>query len=152
MILYFLILNNLEFDHADIFADLAAIQRQFNHVIRTVPSEGKVIWPKDVTAVQQVIDMGCWSEQETFSQQADTNGWQGKCIAADGHQFEVFFKGESQGILDWGLIGQHNIENAVMAIAAARHVGVTHYGIALTLEDEARGFRPRHSFEKPGTL
>lgn len=120
-----LVINNLEFDHADIFADLAAIQRQFNHVIRTVPSEGKVIWPKDVTAVQQVIDMGCWSEQETFSQQADTNGWQGKCIAADGHQFEVFFKGESQGILDWGLIGQHNIENAVMAIAAARHVGVT---------------------------
>ena len=120
-----LVINNLEFDHADIFADLAAIQRQFNHVIRTVPSEGKVIWPKDVTAVQQVIDMGCWSEQETFSQQADTNGWLGKCIAADGHQFEVFFKGESQGILDWGLIGQHNIENAVMAIAAARHVGVT---------------------------
>jgi UDP-N-acetylmuramate: L-alanyl-gamma-D-glutamyl-meso-diaminopimelate ligase len=120
-----LVINNLEFDHADIFADLAAIQRQFNHVIRTVPSEGKVIWPKDVTAVQQVIDMGCWSEQETFSQQADPNGWQGKCIAADGHQFEVFFKGESQGILDWGLIGQHNIENAVMAIAAARHVGVT---------------------------
>ncbi|MCW3171543.1 UDP-N-acetylmuramate:L-alanyl-gamma-D-glutamyl-meso-diaminopimelate ligase [Shewanella subflava] len=120
-----LVINNLEFDHADIFADLAAIQRQFNHVIRTVPGEGKVIWPKDVAAVQHVIDMGCWSEQETFSQQADNCGWQGKCIAADGHKFEVFFKGQSQGTLDWGLIGQHNIENAVMAIAAARHVGVT---------------------------
>ncbi|UCX03671.1 MULTISPECIES: UDP-N-acetylmuramate:L-alanyl-gamma-D-glutamyl-meso-diaminopimelate ligase [Shewanella] len=119
-----LVINNLEFDHADIFADLAAIQRQFNHVIRTVPGEGKVIWPKDVIAVKQVMDMGCWSEQETFSA-TDSDGWQGQCIAADGHEFEVMFKGESQGVLNWGLIGQHNIENAIMAIAAARHVGVT---------------------------
>ncbi|QIR13690.1 UDP-N-acetylmuramate:L-alanyl-gamma-D-glutamyl-meso-diaminopimelate ligase [Shewanella aestuarii] len=120
-----LVINNLEFDHADIFADLAAIQRQFNHVIRTVPGDGKVIWPKDVPAVQQVIDMGCWSEQETFSQQADSRGWQGVSIAEDGHEFEVIFNGESQGVLRWDLIGQHNIENAVMAIAAARHVGVS---------------------------
>ncbi|MGZ9899431.1 UDP-N-acetylmuramate:L-alanyl-gamma-D-glutamyl-meso-diaminopimelate ligase [Shewanella gaetbuli] len=119
-----LVINNLEFDHADIFADLAAIQRQFHHVIRTVPSEGKVIWPQDNPAVQQVIDMGCWSEQETFSQ-TNNSGWQGTCIEADGHVFEVFFEGESQGILAWQLIGQHNIENATMAIAAARHVGVS---------------------------
>ncbi|MCL1142296.1 UDP-N-acetylmuramate:L-alanyl-gamma-D-glutamyl-meso-diaminopimelate ligase [Shewanella gaetbuli] len=119
-----LVINNLEFDHADIFADLAAIQRQFHHVIRTVPSEGKVIWPQDNPAVQQVIDMGCWSEQETLSQ-TNNSGWQGTCIEADGHVFEVFFEGESQGILTWQLIGQHNIENATMAIAAARHVGVS---------------------------
>ncbi|HBF48913.1 MAG TPA: UDP-N-acetylmuramate:L-alanyl-gamma-D-glutamyl-meso-diaminopimelate ligase [Shewanella frigidimarina] len=137
-----LVINNLEFDHADIFADLAAIQRQFNHVIRTVPGEGKVIWPSDVEAVQQVIDMGCWSEQEIYSKatsfttnlaehsvnvsanQGEPNAWQSRTIADDGHEFEVLFKGESQGIVNWSLIGQHNIENAIMAIAAARHVGV----------------------------
>jgi len=126
-----LVINNLEFDHADIFADLAAIQRQFNHVIRTVPSEGKVIWPRDVAAVKQVIDMGCWSEQEVYSTTATTainqgepSVWQSRTIADDSHEFEVLFKGESQGILNWALIGQHNIENAIMAIAAARHVGV----------------------------
>ncbi|MGK0408093.1 MAG: UDP-N-acetylmuramate: L-alanyl-gamma-D-glutamyl-meso-diaminopimelate ligase [Shewanella psychromarinicola] len=137
-----LVINNLEFDHADIFADLAAIQRQFNHVIRTVPGEGKVIWPSDVEAVQQVIDMGCWSEQEIYSKaatiatdvahhpvtpsasQGEPSAWQSRTIADDGHEFEVLLNGKSQGILNWALIGQHNIENAIMAIAAARHVGV----------------------------
>ncbi|GGQ32703.1 UDP-N-acetylmuramate:L-alanyl-gamma-D-glutamyl-meso-diaminopimelate ligase [Shewanella litoralis] len=126
-----LVINNLEFDHADIFADLAAIQRQFNHVIRTVPGEGKVIWPAQVEAVQQVIDMGCWSEQEVYSTQSsllknegEPSSWQSRTIADDGHEFEVLFNGETQGVVNWGLIGQHNIENAIMAIAAARHVGV----------------------------
>ncbi|GIU06833.1 MULTISPECIES: UDP-N-acetylmuramate:L-alanyl-gamma-D-glutamyl-meso-diaminopimelate ligase [unclassified Shewanella] len=119
-----LVINNLEFDHADIFDDLKAIQRQFNHVIRTVPGEGKIIWPADANSVQQVIDMGCWSEQETYHLSANQQGWYAVNLTEDGHKFEVFFDGESQGILDWQLIGQHNIENAVMAIAAARHVGV----------------------------
>ncbi|MBW8184148.1 UDP-N-acetylmuramate:L-alanyl-gamma-D-glutamyl-meso-diaminopimelate ligase [Shewanella nanhaiensis] len=121
-----LVINNLEFDHADIFDDLKAIQRQFNHVIRTVPGEGKIIWPKESQAVTEVIKMGCWSEQELYSSSADTSqaGWSTKLIADDGHQFELFFDGVSQGILDWQLIGQHNVENATMAIAAARHVGV----------------------------
>ncbi|MCE9685613.1 UDP-N-acetylmuramate:L-alanyl-gamma-D-glutamyl-meso-diaminopimelate ligase [Shewanella sp. AS16] len=119
-----LVINNLEFDHADIFADLAAIQRQFNHVIRTVPGEGKVIWPADAQAVREVLDMGCWSEQECFHLQAGDLGWHACALAEDGHSFEVFFDGESQGVLTWDLIGQHNIENAIMAIAAARHVGV----------------------------
>ncbi|GIU47482.1 UDP-N-acetylmuramate:L-alanyl-gamma-D-glutamyl-meso-diaminopimelate ligase [Shewanella sp. 10N.261.52.F9] len=119
-----LVINNLEFDHADIFDDLKAIQRQFNHVIRTVPGEGKIIWPADASSVQQVIDMGCWSEQETYHLAANKQGWYAVNLAEDGHKFEVFFDGESQGTLDWQLIGQHNIENAVMAIAAARHVGV----------------------------
>ncbi|MCC4834507.1 UDP-N-acetylmuramate:L-alanyl-gamma-D-glutamyl-meso-diaminopimelate ligase [Shewanella sp. 10N.7] len=134
-----LVINNLEFDHADIFSDLAAIQRQFNHVIRTVPGEGKVIWPAEVDAVKEVIELGCWSEQEQFYASPTkglqvAQGWYANTIAADGHEFEVMFDGESQGILNWGLIGQHNIENAVMAIAAARHVGVApHHAIeALT--------------------
>ncbi|MBQ4889582.1 UDP-N-acetylmuramate:L-alanyl-gamma-D-glutamyl-meso-diaminopimelate ligase [Shewanella sp. MMG014] len=124
-----LVINNLEFDHADIFADLGAIQRQFNHVIRTVPGEGKVIWPAEVEAVKDVIELGCWSEQELFYATSTAGkqagkGWYANTIAADGHEFEVMFDGESQGILNWDLLGQHNIENAVMAIAAARHVGV----------------------------
>lgn len=132
-----LVINNLEFDHADIFDDLKAIQRQFNHVIRTVPSEGKIIWPKQSKAVAEVIKMGCWSEQETYSHSnielntqfqpqpnAVQGDWTTRLIADDGHQFELFFEGKSQGILDWTLIGQHNVENATMAIAAARHVGV----------------------------
>ncbi|QQX80951.1 UDP-N-acetylmuramate:L-alanyl-gamma-D-glutamyl-meso-diaminopimelate ligase [Shewanella sp. KX20019] len=119
-----LVINNLEFDHADIFDDLKAIQRQFNHVIRTVPGEGKVIWPADAQSVQQVIALGCWSEQETYHLDAVTQGWHANNLSDDGHQFEVFFNGELQGVVDWQLIGQHNIENAVMAIAAARHVGV----------------------------
>lgn len=121
-------INNLEFDHADIFDDLTAIQRQFNHVIRTVPSEGKIIWPKESKAVAQVIQMGCWSEQEIYCKTVQGSlsqiGWSTRLIAKDAHRFELFFDGELQGILDWDLIGQHNVENATMAIAAARHVGV----------------------------
>ena len=119
-----LVINNLEFDHADIFDDLKAIQRQFNHVIRTVPSEGKVIWPADSQSVQQVIELGCWSEQEMYHLNSAATGWYATNLSEDGHEFEVFFDGELQGVVDWQLIGQHNIENAVMAIAAARHVGV----------------------------
>ncbi|WP_338591946.1 UDP-N-acetylmuramate:L-alanyl-gamma-D-glutamyl-meso-diaminopimelate ligase [Shewanella khirikhana] len=118
-----LVINNLEFDHADIFDSLADIQRQFNHVIRTVPGSGKVIWPKDSKAVAEVIDKGLWSEQETFSHN-DGADWSVRPLAADGHEFEVLFGAEVQGVLDWQLIGAHNMENAVMAIAAARHVGV----------------------------
>ncbi|GIU17736.1 UDP-N-acetylmuramate--L-alanyl-gamma-D-glutamyl-meso-2,6-diaminoheptandioate ligase [Shewanella colwelliana] len=119
-----LVINNLEFDHADIFDDLKAIQRQFNHVIRTVPGQGKIVWPVGSQAVRDVISMGCWSEQETYSTHQAEAGWYTQVLSNDGHRFELFFDGESQGILDWQLIGQHNVENATMAIAAARHVGV----------------------------
>lgn len=119
-----LVINNLEFDHADIFDDLKAIQRQFNHLIRTVPGQGKVIWPSGSIAVREVIDMGCWSEQEIYNVNSNDTGWHTELLSADGHRFELFLDGESQGILDWQLIGQHNVENATMAIAAARHVGV----------------------------
>ncbi len=119
-----LVINNLEFDHADIFDDLKAIQRQFNHVIRTVPSQGKVIWPATSDAVKQVIDMGCWSEQEQYHHTPNAQGWYAKLLADDGHHFAVYFDGELQGEVNWDLIGQHNVENAIMAIAAARHVGV----------------------------
>ncbi len=119
-----LVINNLEFDHADIFDDLGAIQKQFHHLVRTVPGQGKIIWPADSHAVKQTIEIGCWSEQETFHLHEESSGWHAKTLSDDCHQFGVYFDGELQGVLEWELIGQHNVENAMMAIAAARHVGV----------------------------
>jgi len=144
-----LAINNLEFDHADIFADLAAIQKQFNHLIRTVPGEGKILWPADSQAVKQTIDMGCWSEQETFHSGESATGWYGKALSDDCHQFEVFFDGQSQGVLEWDLIGQHNIENAIMAIAAARHVGVQPSAAIAAL---AKFVPPKRRLELLGTV
>ena len=144
-----LVINNLEFDHADIFDDLKAIQRQFNHVIRTVPGQGKVIWPRDSIAVREVIDMGCWSEQETYSVNEANTGWHTELLSDDGHRFELFLDGESQGILDWQLIGQHNVENATMAIAAARHVGVKPLA---AIEALAKFAPPKRRMELIGTV
>lgn len=144
-----LVINNLEFDHADIFADLAAIQKQFHHLIRTVPGQGKVIWPADSHAVKQTIEMGCWSEQETFHTTDATKGWHAKALSDDCHEFEVFFDGESQGVLEWTLIGQHNIENAVMAIAAARHVGVKP---SAAIDALTRFVPPKRRLELLGTV
>ena len=129
-----LVINNLEFDHADIFDSLYDIQKQFHHVIRTVPSTGKVIWPAEVKAVAEVIEKGIWSEQELLHTSMSESGWSFKLLADDGHKFEVWFNGESQGILDWHLIGQHNVENAINAIAAARHVGVRPHDAIEALE------------------
>ncbi len=119
-----LVISNLEFDHADIFDSLGDIQKQFHHVIRTVPSSGKVIWPAEVKAVKEVIEKGIWSEQEQLYSRRSESGWSWRLLADDGHKFEVWFDGERQGLLDWHLIGRHNAENAVNAIAAARHAGV----------------------------
>lgn len=116
------ILNNLEFDHADIFDDLDAIKKQFHHLIRTVPGNGLIIYPQADNNLQDVLDMGCWSQTEVFS---DTQkGWSVKLLSEDGSQFDVYFNGELQGGVQWDLLGQHNVNNAVMAIAAARHAGV----------------------------
>jgi UDP-N-acetylmuramate: L-alanyl-gamma-D-glutamyl-meso-diaminopimelate ligase len=115
-----LILNNLEFDHADIFDDLAAIQKQFHHLMRVVPGQGKVIWPTDDKNIDWVINQGCWSEQEQLGRQ-----WRYQLIKADGSEFDVLFEGEVQGRVNWHIIGEHNVKNALMTIAAARHVGIT---------------------------
>ena len=114
-----LLLNNLEFDHADIFEDLGAIQKQFHHVVRTVPSQGLVIYPQQDEALNQVIDMGCWSETQTLGDQ-----WNIDSKSASGHEFTVQLNGETAGQISWSLTGEHNINNALGAIAAARHVGV----------------------------
>lgn len=113
------ILNNLEFDHADIFEDLAAIQKQFHHLVRTIPQQGLIVC-NDQSSLDEVIEKGCWSALEKFGTEA---GWAIQNVDAHG-RFDVLFEGERQGNLSWDLLGDHNRMNALAVIAAARHVGV----------------------------
>ncbi len=115
------ILNNLEFDHADIFPDLAAIQRQFHHLVRIVPEEGLIIYPAQEKALEEVLQQGVWAPTQTLGMGGD---WQVKLIKDDGSCFDVYFQGEKVGSVNWSLLGNHNIANALAAMAAARHVGV----------------------------
>ncbi len=115
------ILNNLEFDHADIFPDLAAIERQFHHLVRTVPGEGLIIRPSAEKALERVLGMGCWTPVQTTGEGGQ---WQARLLAEDGSRFEVLFDGIVQGEVDWPLTGLHNVANALASLAAARHVGV----------------------------
>ena len=113
------VLNNLEFDHADIFDDLAAIQKQFHHLVRTVPQQGLVV-ANNQTSLDEVLAKGCWSSVEKFG---SAEGWEIQHVDAQG-RFDVVFKGERQGNLSWDILGEHNRMNALAVIAAARHVGV----------------------------
>ncbi len=117
------ILNNLEFDHADIFPDLAAIQKQFHHLIRTIPSDGLIISPKQDLNLETVFEQGCWSSKTDTAINANAD-WNAVLYREDGSEFEIFFKNQSQGILNWQLTGLHNVSNALCAIAAAYHVGI----------------------------
>ena len=117
-----LVLNNLEFDHADIFDDLAAIQRQFHHLIRTVPSTGRIFAPKQDKPLEQVLEQGCWSELEFTGEDGQ---WKAIKREKDGSVFDVYFEGENVGQVNWNLVGDHNVSNALMVVASARHVGVT---------------------------
>lgn len=115
------VLNNLEFDHADIFEDLAAIEKQFHHLVRTVPQQGLVVANGKEASLQRVIDKGCWTPVEKFGTDDD---WQAADAHGDG-SFDVVYKGKLQGRVAWGLLGEHNRMNALASIAAARHAGVT---------------------------
>ncbi len=117
-----LVMNNLEFDHADIFDDLEAIKRQFHHLVRTVPGNGRILVPANDDGLTDVIKRGCWSELEHIG---DDGHWKAEKIQKDGSHFTVFLDGQLQGEVKWDLVGEHNVNNALMAIAAARHVGVT---------------------------
>lgn len=116
-----LLLNNLEFDHADIFENLAAIEKQFHHLVRVVPGDGKIIAPAQDANLKQVLSMGCWSEEEYTG---DNARWQAEKITNDCGEFDVRYDGEISGRVTWGLVGEHNMQNALMAVAAAHHVGV----------------------------
>nr|WP_315398355.1 UDP-N-acetylmuramate:L-alanyl-gamma-D-glutamyl-meso-diaminopimelate ligase [uncultured Duganella sp.] len=115
------ILNNLEYDHADIFPDLGAIETQFHHLVRTVPGIGRVIYNADEASLQRVLKRGCWSEKESFGH---ADGAQWALNEYEDGSFDVLFAGEAAGKVDWKLTGKHNRANALAAIAAARHVGV----------------------------
>lgn len=122
------ILNNLEYDHADIFPDLAAIQKQFHHLIRTVPSEGLLISPANYTALDEVLAMGCWTAiTHTAIVSAATNTdaqWTAVLNKADGSDFSIYSAQHLQGTVHWSLTGRHNVYNALSALAAARHSGI----------------------------
>jgi UDP-N-acetylmuramate: L-alanyl-gamma-D-glutamyl-meso-diaminopimelate ligase len=116
------ILNNLEFDHADIFENLAAIQKQFHHLVRTIPENGLIISPAESQALNDVLAMGCWTPCETVGN--TQAAWYAENSKTDGSQFRVFHQGKFVGEVFWTQSGEHNVNNALVAIAAARHVGV----------------------------
>ncbi|MDX9989355.1 UDP-N-acetylmuramate:L-alanyl-gamma-D-glutamyl-meso-diaminopimelate ligase [Thiothrix unzii] len=114
------ILNNLEYDHADIFPDVQAIKTQFHHLMRTVPSSGLAVVNGGDEHLKETLAMGCWTSVETFAD----GDWRAHYLQADGSEFQVFFKEQAQGVVRWELLGEHNVNNALAAIAAARHAGV----------------------------
>jgi len=116
------ILANLEFDHADIFPNLAAIEQQFHHLVRTIPGNGRIIYPTADSALKRVLDKGCWSKTDTIG---EGGRWQAKLRQDDGSCFEVYLDGKAQGTVEWACSGQHNVANALAALAAAQHVGVS---------------------------
>ncbi|MCF6203604.1 MAG: UDP-N-acetylmuramate:L-alanyl-gamma-D-glutamyl-meso-diaminopimelate ligase [Methylococcaceae bacterium] len=117
------ILNNLEFDHADIFDDLNAIKKQFHHLIRTIPGGGLIIAPEKDHNISDVLHMGCWTQVTKTAINTDAP-WSAQLIKIDGSQFTVLFNGKEQGIVDWSLTGEHNVYNAMAAIVAAKHIGI----------------------------
>lgn len=118
-----LVMNNLEFDHADIFDDLEAIQRQFHHLVRTVPGNGLIISPLNDGNLHDVLDMGCWTPVEHFDPDFEAS-WHVTNAAPDGSSFDVVCETENAGRVEWSLTGRHNVSNALSALAAARHAGV----------------------------
>ena len=115
-----LVINNLEFDHADIFADLGAIQTQFHHLVRMVPENGLILTPNNTAAIEEMLKKGCWSSRQSLGKE-----WHAELLKKDGSEFNVLHNGVIAGTVTWALVGQHNVDNALMAIAAAHHAGVT---------------------------
>jgi UDP-N-acetylmuramate: L-alanyl-gamma-D-glutamyl-meso-diaminopimelate ligase len=118
------ILNNLEYDHADIFPDVAAIQRQFHHLVRTVPRRGRLIVNGEDAHLAEVLAMGCWTPVERFGLDGDDFDWSARLLDADGSAFVVVHGGTDVGEVRWPLLGRHNVMNALAALAAANAVGV----------------------------
>jgi UDP-N-acetylmuramate: L-alanyl-gamma-D-glutamyl-meso-diaminopimelate ligase len=123
------ILNNLEYDHADIYPDVASIRRQFNQLLRTVPAAGRVIVNGEDAELATTLSMGCWTPRETFAvakaAAAVHTDWSAHIAPGSAaSRFEVYFQGRAVAKIDWPLLGEHNVMNALAAIAAAGHVGV----------------------------
>jgi UDP-N-acetylmuramate: L-alanyl-gamma-D-glutamyl-meso-diaminopimelate ligase len=118
-----LVMNNLEFDHADIFENLDAIKKQFHHLVRCVPSNGLIISPINDANLEDVLHKGYWCGLQKIGG-SDVCDWHAQLINVDGSQFNVLHHNKIIGCVNWGLIGNHNVSNAIMAIAAAHHAGV----------------------------
>jgi UDP-N-acetylmuramate: L-alanyl-gamma-D-glutamyl-meso-diaminopimelate ligase len=147
-----LVLNNLEFDHADIFPNLDAIKRQFHHLVRTVPGNGQIILPIGDTALRDVISQGCWTPLVHFSDDPavrDGNLWNCRNGSPSGEEFDIYHGNQPVGCVKWSFIGQHNIHNALAAVAAAQHAGVPPQHAVQALS-EFQGVRRR--MEKRATI
>ncbi|MFE8072721.1 UDP-N-acetylmuramate:L-alanyl-gamma-D-glutamyl-meso-diaminopimelate ligase [Marinobacteraceae bacterium S3BR75-40.1] len=122
-----LILNNLEFDHADIFDSVEAIERQFHHLVRTVPGQGLIVRPARDTHLDNALAQGCWTPIQTtaLGGESDVAPWQAELLADDGSRFVVLHNRQPVATVEWSMSGLHNVRNALAAIAAAKHVGVT---------------------------
>jgi UDP-N-acetylmuramate: L-alanyl-gamma-D-glutamyl-meso-diaminopimelate ligase len=121
------VLNNLEYDHADIYPDVGAIQRQFHHLVRIVPGGGRIVWNAADARLRETLAMGSWTPLEGFARAGHPDAlWSARALpgAEDFSRFEVLEAGRAQGTVEWQLIGAHNVDNALAAIAAARHAGV----------------------------
>jgi UDP-N-acetylmuramate: L-alanyl-gamma-D-glutamyl-meso-diaminopimelate ligase len=154
------VLNNLEFDHADIYPDLASIQRQFHHLVRIVPGSGRIIWNAADQRLAATLAMGAWTPLEGFARESPGVSalWSARALAPDYSRFEVLEAGRPCATVQWPLMGAHNVENALGAIAAARHAGVpvaqaaealaSFQGIArrMELRGEAAGVRVYDDF------
>ncbi|OHE85170.1 MAG: UDP-N-acetylmuramate:L-alanyl-gamma-D-glutamyl-meso-diaminopimelate ligase [Lysobacterales bacterium RIFOXYD1_FULL_69_11] len=132
------ILNNLEFDHADIFPDVAAIQRQFHHLVRTVPGSGRLIVNGEDARLAEVLAMGCWTPVDTFGldpAQAAAFTWTARLLAEDGSAFIVVHNGVELGEVRWPLLGRHNVMNALASLAAVAAAGHDVAGVLPALAD-----------------
>ncbi|MBS0303639.1 MAG: UDP-N-acetylmuramate:L-alanyl-gamma-D-glutamyl-meso-diaminopimelate ligase, partial [Proteobacteria bacterium] len=142
------VLNNLEFDHADIFDDLGQIERQFHHLLRTVPASGRVVVNDLEESLARVLAQGCWSKQRGFGSAVSDFSAHG-----DASDFEVRLRGDAVGRVQWGLSGVHNQLNALAAIAAAEHVGVAPAQACQALgrfENVRRRMEVRGTVARPG--
>jgi UDP-N-acetylmuramate: L-alanyl-gamma-D-glutamyl-meso-diaminopimelate ligase len=129
------ILNNLEYDHADIYDDIASIRRQFNQLLRTVPAAGRLIVNGDAAELATTLRMGCWTPRETFGS-AEGSDWSARIVPGSANgEFEVRLRGHAVAEVEWPLLGMHNVMNALAAIAAANHAGVAPADAALALNE-----------------
>ncbi len=141
-----LIMNNLEYDHADIFDSVADIQKQFHHLVRTVPGRGLIIYPNDDENLKAVVEMGCWTQTAVIG---DEKGLHAKLLKQDGSVFEIYNGSEYVGKVNYECTGTYNVHNSLMAIKAASYVGIALPDAAAALES----FRlPKRRMENKGTV
>ncbi|HVF34488.1 MAG TPA: UDP-N-acetylmuramate:L-alanyl-gamma-D-glutamyl-meso-diaminopimelate ligase [Candidatus Saccharimonadia bacterium] len=134
------ILNNLEYDHADIFPDVASIMRQFHHLVRTVPRNGTLVVNGEDVRLAEVLAMGCWTPVERFAIDVDAE-WRARLVAGDGSRFALVHRGVELGEVEWPLLGRHNVLNALAAIAAANAAGVAPHAALAALPSFASARR-----------